>query len=84
MRSLLVSAGIMNIRKKNKLPSNVDRDMVLNEAYAHRAWRLGLLFTDRSWRKLHQDPNLHFSERKICTEPWQDIQQTGRCNILEQ
>jgi hypothetical protein len=54
MRSLLVSAGIMNIRKKNKLPSNVDRDMVLNEAYAHRAWRLGLLFTDRSWRKLHQ------------------------------
>lgn len=48
MRSILVSAGIMNIRKKNKLPSNVDREMVLNEIYAHRAWRLGLLFTDRS------------------------------------
>lgn len=54
MRSILVSAGTMNIRKKNKLPSNVDRDMVLNEAYALRAWRLGLLYTDRSCRKLHQ------------------------------
>lgn len=48
MRSILVSAGVMNIRKKNKLPSNIDRDMILNEAYARRAWRLGLLFTDRS------------------------------------
>ena len=48
MRSILVSADVMNIRKKNKLPSNVDRDMILNEAYARRAWRLGLLFTDRS------------------------------------
>ena len=25
MRSILVSAGVMNIRKKNKLPNNVDK-----------------------------------------------------------
>lgn len=43
IRSILVSVRIMNVRKINY--QVIDRNILLNEAFALRWWRLGLPYT---------------------------------------